>query len=77
MNDHSVIDPLEQAIKLQNSGAIDEAKLIFLRLIANDQKNIAALYSLAVLHFNKGEPEKALPYINQAIDLKPEVEYFY
>lgn len=77
MNDHSVIDPLEQAIKLQNSGAIDEAKLIFLRLIANDQKNIAALHSLAVLHFNKGESEKALPYINQAIDLKPEVEYFY
>jgi predicted O-linked N-acetylglucosamine transferase (SPINDLY family) len=77
MNDHSMIDPLEQAIKLQNSGAVNEAKLIFLRLLANDQKNIAALYSLAVLHFNKGEAEKALPYIDQAISLKPEIEYFY
>jgi len=48
-----------------------------LSLIANDQKNIAALYSLAVLLFNKGEPEKALPYIDQAINLKPELEYFY
>jgi len=77
MNDHSMIDPLEKAINLQNSGAIEEAKLIFLCLIAKDQKNVAALYSLAVLYFNIGEAQKALLYIDQAIALKPEIDYFY
>jgi Flp pilus assembly protein TadD len=60
MNDHSTIDPLQQAINLQNAGNIEEAKRIFMRLYAVDPKNVAAIYSLAVIHFNNGDAKKPL-----------------
>jgi len=77
MNDLRINHTITKALKLQSSGEIDNAKSILKQFINIEPNNVAALYSLAVLLFNNNEAEKALPLINRAITLKPNVDYFY
>lgn len=77
MNDIAPLGSLEQAISLQNAGSPDEAKKIFLRIIALEPTNVAALYSLAVLLHNQDHADEALVYIEKAIRLRADVDYFY
>lgn len=77
MNDVTPLGSLEQAISLQNAGSPEEAKKIFLRIIALEPTNVAALYSLAVLLHNQHEADKALAYIEKAISLRGDIDYFY
>ena len=77
MNDITPLGTLEQAISLQNAGSPDEAKKIFHRIIALEPTNVAALYSLAVLLYNQDQADEALAYIEKAISLRGDVDYFY
>lgn len=77
MNDALLPSPLEQAISLQNAGHSEEAKKIFLRIVSLEPNNVAALYSLAVLYYNHQDAEKALTFIDRALAIRNDLDYFY
>ena len=77
MNDALLPNPLERAISLQNAGHSEEAQKIFLRIVTLDPSNVAALYSLAVLYYNHQDAEQALAYIDRALAIRNDLDYFH
>lgn len=63
---------LHQAIALQSSGKMLEAKQVFKKVIELDQTNFAAIYSLGVLESQTDNSESALSYFTLASQVDPE-----
>ena len=61
-----LLSVLEQAIALQHDGNLTGAKQLFLKIVAKEPGNAAALYSLAAIESAQNDYQKALGYIQQS-----------
>jgi GT2 family glycosyltransferase/2-polyprenyl-3-methyl-5-hydroxy-6-metoxy-1,4-benzoquinol methylase len=62
---------ISQGEELFNSGDVEEAKVIFEKIVHIDPKNIEALNNLGVIHFLQSEIDKARSYFISALELNP------
>jgi predicted O-linked N-acetylglucosamine transferase (SPINDLY family) len=60
-----------QATKLQEAGKVDEAEVLFAKIVRSTPKNLVALYSLGVIKFQKGDYTGALSYFSRAQKINP------
>lgn len=63
---------LEQAIELQHDGNLTGAKQLFLKIVAKEPGNAAALYSLAAIESAQNDYQKALGYIQPVVVSNPQ-----
>jgi predicted TPR repeat methyltransferase len=68
-NTRSAID---KAIALHRAGHLDKAKRLYASVLKADPTNVAALHFLGVLHHQRGQSERGVASIEQAIRLAPE-----
>ena len=66
------IDPLTQALQLQQAGNLDASEALFIRIIDVAPTNQVALYSLALMALNGKRTEKALEYAKQGTSTNPD-----
>jgi len=62
---------LSEGITLQQQGRTREAESRFLKVLRQDPKNVAALYSLAAICENNGKLPDALKFISRATQINP------
>lgn len=67
----TVLATIEKALALQAKGSVNEAKKLFTKVVRSDPSNIAALYSLAVIHSNEGRHADALNLLSKVTELSP------
>ena len=60
------------AVSLHRSGKLDQAELLYQRLLAADPDHVEALHFLGVLHHQRGHSEQAVDYIQRALSLAPD-----
>tara|TARA_Y100000590_G_scaffold358959_1_gene414581 strand:- start:216 stop:1325 length:1110 start_codon:yes stop_codon:yes gene_type:complete len=65
---------LRNALKLQEKGEIEKAKLIYYDLLKEDPNNIDCLNNLSLIHHIKKEHEISLEFIKKAYEKKPDSE---
>jgi hypothetical protein len=51
---------------------VEDARLAFNKAVQLDPKNPDVRANIGSLYINEGQPERALPYLNQALQLKPD-----
>jgi predicted O-linked N-acetylglucosamine transferase (SPINDLY family) len=66
------IDPLTQALQLQQAGNLDASEALFIRILNVAPTNQVALYSLALMALNGKRTEKALEYAKQGTSTNPD-----
>ncbi|HEY6897986.1 MAG TPA: tetratricopeptide repeat protein [Rhodocyclaceae bacterium] len=64
-------DKLIKAVELQNQGEIAQAATLFNEVLQSDPQNVAAIYSLAGIALNAGNPAAALRLAEQGAALAP------
>jgi len=62
---------LFKAIDLQNQGAIDQAEALFNQYLATHPHDGAAIYSLSVIYFKRGDQAQALTLLDQGVKVAP------
>jgi Flp pilus assembly protein TadD len=62
-----------EAMRLQQDGRYDEAEAIYGRVLAVHRKHAVALNALAALHFQKGDPDRALAFGTRAVAARPDL----
>ena len=67
-----LVSVLEQAIALQHDGNLTGAKQLFLKIVAKEPGNAAALYSLAAIESAQNDYQKALSYIQPVVISNPQ-----
>ena len=67
-----LLSVLEQAIELQHDGNLTGAKQLFLKIVAKEPGNAAALYSLAAIESAQNDYQKALGYIQPVVVSNPQ-----
>jgi len=65
------LSTLEQAIALQHDGNLTGAKQLFLKIVAKEPGNAAALYSLAAIESAQNDYQTALGYIQPVVVSNP------
>ncbi len=68
---------LEEAMGLHRQGKLDDAEVIYREVLSSDVTNDEALHLLGVLVSQKGDHEKALELIGQAIKENPQVAQYH
>jgi predicted O-linked N-acetylglucosamine transferase (SPINDLY family) len=68
---NSIQDQLIQAVALQNQGSIDQAVALFNKVLSVDRGNAPALYSLAVIALNAGNPDEVLRLCESGVASAP------
>ena len=64
-------------ILLETPEKIDEALQNFTTALCHDSHNFAAYQGVSVCFFRKGKADKAIEYINKAIEVNPDAYYLY
>src|SRR5438067_9056202 len=68
---------LDHAIQLQQGGRLAEAERLYCEALEADPRNSVAKYFLGVIALQRGQPERALGYIREAIEIDPTVPDYY
>lgn len=62
---------VHQALTLQSSGKISEARVAFETILRSEPTNFVALYSLGAILSQSGEPRLGLDYLDRAASINP------
>jgi len=68
---------LQNALDLHREGRLDDAESAYRACLASDPVDVDALYLLAVLSLQRGDPVKARELIDRAIELAPDLARHY
>src|SRR5215472_9565713 len=68
---------LEDAVQLHRDGKIDQAELAYRNILDDEPEHAEALHLLGVLLHQRGQSQKAIRFIRQAVTLMPGVPLFY
>ena len=60
-------NPLAEAVALQQSGALDQAARLYLRILQRAPRDFNALHFLGILRLSQGKPGEAVRLIRQAL----------
>ncbi len=77
MNEISINQAFEIALKKHNQGNLKEAELIYKKIIEKDTQNHNALHLLGLINHQLKNPNKAIKKIKKAIQIKPESLYYH
>jgi len=67
-----MIDKLQEAVDLAESGRLEEAKSAFEEVLLDDPRNAEALFNLGMCFTELGEPQRAITALSKSIDYNPE-----
>jgi tetratricopeptide (TPR) repeat protein len=62
---------IEEALRLHQAGRLEEAKGLYLKVLAVKPDDADALHLLGVVHHQQGRPAEAVELVTQAIAIKP------
>jgi tetratricopeptide (TPR) repeat protein len=68
---------LQDAVQLHRDGNIDQAELAYRNILDDEPEHAEALHLLGVLLHQRGQSQKAIRFIRQAVALMPGVPLFY
>lgn len=68
---------LDQALKLQKKGELLQAELIYVNILSATPKHADALHLLGVVQLQKKNYDKAIEFIEQAVQIKPEAAPYH
>jgi protein O-GlcNAc transferase len=68
---------LQEAIELHRQGQLDQAKIIYKRILDVDPTNADALHLLGVVACQKGHHQLAFDFITKAIEANPKHEVYH
>lgn len=66
------MDYFDQALKLIQSGRLDEARIYLEELLRQDPENTVLLYNLGMLYTDLGEPKRAIEVLQHCIEIDPD-----
>ncbi len=68
---------LDQALTAQHAGRLDEATVLFEKILKRQPHDFVSLYSLGVIAFSQKQTEQALAYFDRAVQIKPKFAQTY
>jgi predicted O-linked N-acetylglucosamine transferase (SPINDLY family) len=68
---------INDGILLHQNGKLVEARIIYEKILENDNKNSDALHLMGLILFQIGNSKEALIYIDKAINIKPNIARYY
>lgn len=72
----SIKDALNFAVKKHNQGKLNEAEIIYRKILDKFPNNSNALHLLGLIAHQTGKGEEAVKYINKAIQINPNASYY-
>lgn len=76
MSELTIIQALNLAAKKHNEGKLQEAEIIYRKILDKDPFNHNAIHLLGLIAYQVNRYEEAIKYINKAIELKPDAIYY-
>ncbi|TQF37418.1 hypothetical protein UNPF46_19725 [Bradyrhizobium sp. UNPF46] len=61
----------DEALRHHQAGRLDRAEIIYQRVLDKNPDHAGSLHLLGVIHFQRGEPARAIELIGRAIELEP------
>jgi TolB protein len=61
-----------EAVKLYNAGNLDQTLATYLKAVQLDPRSVAAQESIGLLYYNKSAFDAAIPYLKEALSLRPD-----
>jgi tetratricopeptide (TPR) repeat protein len=68
---------LKTAIELQQAGQLSQAAQIYQRILAQEPSNAEALHLLGLVHYQQGNPARAVELIGKAVAVRPNAPVFH
>ncbi|EJN08759.1 TPR repeat-containing protein [Bradyrhizobium sp. YR681] len=66
----------DEALGHHQAGRLDQAEIIYRRLLNRNPDHAGSLHLLGVVHFQRGEHARAVDYIGRAVDIAPKDDNF-
>ena len=76
MADITLAQALEQGMKLQQAGQLDEAERLYRAVLDAEANNADALHLLGIIEQQRGRHDRAIPLFHQAIAARPDAAEF-
>lgn len=73
----TVLEALDVAVELHGQGRLDEAAILYARILEVEPRQADALHLLGLLHGQQGRIGQAIPLVAQAIGIAPERGVFH
>ena len=72
----TLLEILNLAVEKQKGGKLDEAEILYGKILEKYPSSSDALHLLGLIKYEKGEYEKAVENIKKAIELNPDASFY-
>ena len=72
----TLLEILNLAVEKQKSGKLDEAEILYRKVLEKEPRSSDAFHLLGLVAYQKGKCKEAIKNINKAIQLKPDASFY-